>query len=232
MSRFPVRYAGWMARDLALGPGIPIVGLTALVTLFLTSTHIETNLAGGLQFIAVWVLYFNAWVVTLLATAGIVSGDRAGGYYRTLFAHPVSPPLFYLQRWLLGGALVLAASAVAAVALAARLQAPALWFDLVMRTALVYLVFGGLVLFCSTLVRRDWLLAFAILAANAVFGVLISGPVARAIDLLLPPVGLLLPSRALPGGGSLLYVALYGLGLLAGAMVIIQHRPLASGARE
>ncbi|HEU4588394.1 MAG TPA: hypothetical protein VFS11_07085 [Gemmatimonadales bacterium] len=232
MSRFPVRYAGWMARDLALGPGVPIVGLTALVTLFLTSTQIETNLAGGLQLIAVWVLYFNAWAVTLLATAGSVSGDRAGGYYRTLFAHPVSPPLFYLQRWLLGGALVLAASAVAGAAVAARLQAPALWFDLVVRTALVYLVLGGLVLFCSTLVRRDWLLALAILAANAVLGVLASGPIARAIDLLLPPVGLLLPSRALPAGGALLYVALYGLGLLAGAMVIIQRRPLASGARE
>lgn len=232
MNRFPVRYAGWMARDLALGPGIPIVGLTALVTLFLTSTNIETNLAGGLQFIVEWVLYFNAWVVTLLATAGVVSGDRAGGYHRTLFAHPVSPPLFYLQRWLLGGALVLAVSAVAAAALAARLQAPALWFDLVMRTGLVYLVFGGLVLFCSTLVRRDWLLAFAILAANAVLGLLISGPIARAIDLLLPPVGLLLPSHDLPGGGALLYVVLYGLGLLAGAMVIVQRRPLASGARE
>lgn len=232
MSRFPARYAGWMARDLALGPGIPIVGLTVLVPLFLTSVRIETNLAGGLEAFVVWTLYFTSWVLTLLATTGMVSADRAGGYHRTLFAHPVSPPLFYLQRWLLGGALVLAASAIAAAALATRLQDPAVWFELVVRAGLVYLVFGGLVLFCSTLVRRDWLLAFGILAAHAVLGVLISGPVARALDALLPPVGLLLPGRDLPAGGNLLYVVLYGLALIAAAMVIIQRRPLASGARE
>jgi ABC-type transport system involved in multi-copper enzyme maturation permease subunit len=232
MSRFPVRYAGWMARDLALGPGVPVVGLTLLVTLFLTSAQIETNLVGGLQAILVWALDLTMWIVTLLATTGIVSADRAGGYHRTLFAHPVSPPLFYLQRWLLGGALVLAASAITAAALAARLQAPAVWFELVMRAGLVYLVFGGLVLFCSTLVRRDWLLAFGILAAHAVLGVLISGPVARALDALLPPVGLLLPGRDLPAGSNLLYVVLYGVALIAAAMVIIRRRPLASGARE
>lgn len=232
MSRFPVRYAGWMARDLALGPGVPIVGLTVLVTLFLTSVRIETNLAGGLEVFVVWTLYFTSWVLTLLATTGIVSADRAGGYHRTFFAHPVSPPLFYLQRWFLGGALVLAASATAAAVLTARLQAPSLWFDLVVRAALVYLVFGGLVLFCSTLVRRDWLLAFGILAANAILGVLVSGPIARAINVLLPPVGLLLPGRDLPTGGNLLYVVLYGLALVAAAMVIIRRRPLASGARE
>jgi ABC-type transport system involved in multi-copper enzyme maturation permease subunit len=221
-----------MTRDLALGAGIPIVGLTLLVTLFLTSAQIETNLVGGLQAILVWALDLTAWIVTLLATAGMVSADRAGGYHRTLFAHPVSPPLFYLQRWLLGGALVLAASGIAAAALATRLQAPALWFELVVRAALVYLVFGGLVFFCSTLVRRDWLLAFGILAAHAVLGVLISGSIARAVDVLLPPVGLLLPGRDLPAGGNLLYVVLYGLALVVAAMVSIRRRPLASGARE
>jgi hypothetical protein len=232
MNRLPLRYAGWMARDLAFGPGIPVVALTGLVTLFLTSAQIETNLAGGLQPILVGALDLTAWVLTLVVTVGLVSGDRAGGYHRTLFAHPVSPPLFYLQRWLLGGVLMLAAAAIAAAALATRLQAPVLWLDIVARAALVYLLLGGLVFLCSTLVRRDWLLALGILAAHAVLGLLAAGAVARALDLLLPPVGLVLPGRDLPRGGALLYVVLYGLALVGAALVVLRNRPLAPGARE
>jgi ABC-type transport system involved in multi-copper enzyme maturation permease subunit len=221
-----------MARDLALGPGIPVVALSALITLFLTSAQIETNLVGGLPAILVGALDLTAWVLTLLATVGVVSADRAGGYHRTLFAHPVSPSLFYLQRWLLGGILVLAAMAIAAAALATRLQAPSLWFEIVTRAALVYLLFGGLVFLCSTLVRRDWLAALGVLAAHAVLGVLASGAVARSLDLLLPPVGLVLPGRGVPSGGDLVYAVLYGIALVVAALVVLRRRPLAPGARE
>ncbi len=232
MSRLPIRYAGWMARDLVLGPGVPIAGLAGLLTFFLVSARIDTNLIGGVQVILVGVLDLAAWLLALLATAGLVSADRAGGYHRTLFAHPVSPPLYYLQRWLFGGALVLAAASLAAAALAMRLQAPSVWPVIVGRAALVYLLLGGLVFLCSTLVRRDWLAAIAILAAHAVLGVLLSGPVARLLDLFFPPIGLLLPNRELPAGGDLLYVVLYGLALVVAALAVLGWRPLASGGRE
>jgi ABC-type transport system involved in multi-copper enzyme maturation permease subunit len=221
-----------MSRDLLVGPGIPIVALTALVTLTLTSAQVQTNLAGGLEALLVGALDLTGWILTLLATAGIVSADRAGGIHRTIFAHPVSPPLYYLQRWLLGGALVVVAVAVAGGALVARLQAPALWPGIVARAALVYLLFGGLVLLCSTLVRRDWLTSLGVLAAHGVLALMVSAPVARLLDWILPPAGLLMPGRDLPTGADLLFVVAYGCALVVAALVLLARRPLSSGARE
>jgi len=237
VSRWPLRYAGWMARDVALGPGIPMLVVALLAALFVRSVAVETNLPAGQDAILFGVLDLTARVLVLLGTAGLVSGDFAAGYHRTLFAHPVSPPLYYLQRWLLGGAAASVAAALVAGGVAARLQAPFPWAEALGRAALLYLVLGGLVFLLSTIMRRDWMAAVLILIVQGLLGVLVgsglaTSSLARALLRVLPPFQLVRLRGPLPAGGELTYALVYGLVLLAGALAVLRWRPLASGARE
>lgn len=233
----PTRYAGWMARDLAAGPGLPMAVLTVLAALLTSRLQVLGPAGDAARAACLVVLDWTAIALTLLATGGLVSADFAIGHQRTLFAKPVSPPLYYLQRWLLGLVAVLVGAAVVAETIAARFDGSLLGPAFLARLALLYLVVGGLVFLLSTVTRRDWLAAAVLLAWQVALSWARSmgfaqGPVGTVLHGVLPPVQLLGLSGPLPGGTELALALGYGAALLLGALAVLQWRPLARGARE
>lgn len=235
--RLPIRYAGWMGWDLVRGPGLLMLVVGALAALLINSLTVVTSGSGGETAVFLGILDFTVTIFALLATAGIVSTDFAMGYYRPLFARPVSPPLYYLQRWVLGGFLALVVTAAVTLASALRLGADLPIGRLLIQAALCYLLLGGLVFLLSTVTRRDWLIAVLILAAYASLGLARSlgaagSGTAAVLYAVLPPLRLVDISDPVPTGGALLHVLLYGAGLVLAALLVIRFRPLARGARE
>jgi hypothetical protein len=226
-----------MAWDLARGPGLVMAVVGVLAAALISSMTVVTSGTGGEGAVFLAILDFTVTMFAVLATAGIVSADFGLGYYRTLFARPVSPPLFYLQRWLLGGATVLVATSVVGLAAAARIGAELPMGRVLAQAALYYLLLGGLVLLLSTVTRRDWLIAVLVVAAHAgldlarSLGAAGSGA-AAVLYAVLPPFSRVDMSEPVPVGGDLLHVLLYGLALVGAALAVIRMRPLARGARE
>ena len=237
MSGLPGRYAGWMTRDLVTGPGVLMAVLVALALMLVRKLQV-VGPGGEADMAACFVVLDWATMgLTLLATAGLVSGDFAVGHQRTLFAKPVSPPLYYLQRWLFGGIAVLAGALPIAYAIAIRFDLPVLSLTLFARMALLYLVLGGLVFLLSTMTRRDWLLAVVLVATQTALGVargsgIADGPMATALHAILPPFQLVGVRGPPPVGADLVHAAGYGAALLLGALALLQWRPLARGARD
>jgi len=237
MSAMPIRYLPWMALDLARSAGLGMALVGVLAAFLISSMTVVTTGTGGEEMVFLGILDFAVTLFALLATAGIVSTDFAFGYYRTLFARPISPPLYYLQRWLLGGLLVLLATSVVGLAAAARIGAQLPIGLVLVQSALFYLLLGGLVLLLSTITRRDWLIAALVVAAHAGLGAagsLGAGGTGAAAVLytLLPPFGLVDVSEQVPTGANLVHVLLYGIALVVAALAVIRLRPLARGARE
>jgi ABC-type transport system involved in multi-copper enzyme maturation permease subunit len=237
MMQLPVRYAGWMGWDLVRGPGLLMLIVGALAALLINSLTVVTSGSGGETAVFLGILDFTVTIFALLATAGIVSTDFSMGYYRPLFARPVSPPLYYLQRWVLGGFLALVVTAAMTLASALRLGADLPIGRVLIQAALCYLLLGGLVFLLSTVTRRDWLIAVLILAAYASLGLAralgaAGSGAAAVLYAVLPPLRLVDVSDPVPTGGNLLHVLLYGAGLVVAALVVIRFRPLARGARE
>jgi len=234
--RLPTRYAGWMAWDLAAGPGIPMAVLTVLAALLTSRIEVAGPMGDAARAACAVILDWTAIGLTLLATGGLVSADFAMGHQRTLFAKPVSPPLYYLQRWLLGGLAVLLGAAIVGQVIAARFAVPLLGLTFLLRLALLYLAVGGLVFLLSTVTRRDWLLAVVLLAWQTAIGLarsmgLTEGPTGMVLDALLPPMPLLHLSDPAPAGPELAHALGYGAAVLLAALAVLRWRPLARGAR-
>ena len=239
--RPPFRYLGWMARDVAVRPGLACVVLAALFTFLLS--RLPPLSSPGLpsapqEFLIRTVGQFD-WLVVLIATTGIVSWDRTSGYYRSLFSQPVNPGLYYLQRWLLAGVAVL--SFVPLMGLGILLVSGTFPYSgpLLEHLALKYLLLGGLTFALSTVSRVDWLIAFLISILQGV----LSGMTRAGVELrgftavlreLLPPFHLsevgFGPLRYATGS-ELAHTVLYGAGLLALALLALNLRPLGSGGR-
>ncbi len=237
MRALPLRYLPWMAWDVARGPGVGMAVIGVLAAFLITSMTVVTSGSGGEAAVFLSILDVAVTVFALLATAGIVSADFALGYYRTLFARPVSPPLYYLQRWILGGAAVLIATCVVGFAAAARIGADLPIGRVLAQSALFYLLLGGLVFLLSTVTRRDWLIAVLVVAAHAGLGLARSlgaaaSGTAAVLYTVLPPFRLVDVSEPVPASADLVYVLLYGSALVAAALGVIRLRPLARGARE
>lgn len=235
--RLPTRYAGWMVRDLALGAGIWMAALTVVAALLVSNIQVVGPVGDVAQAACLEALNWTAITLTLLATGGMVSADFAIGHQRTLFAKPVSPPLYYLQRWLIGAVAVFVGTAVVAQTIASRFDLALLGPAFFARLALLYLVIGGLVFLMSTLIRGDWLAVAALLAWQTLVrmarGIGVErGPIGVVLDVILPPRPLLRLGDPLPNGPALVHVLVYGSLAVLGALALLRWRPLARGARE
>jgi hypothetical protein len=236
MSGYPAAYLGWQARDVLRGPGLVaaiISGFFAVLVWKLPGAALE---AGGATLLAGY-LQQVGWPLVLVATGEIVRTDRVEGYYRFYFARPVRPALFYLVRWLLGFALVLAAVASTALAVLARTGESGLDPGLVGQLALTYLLLGGTVFFLSTAGTsgpRDWLAALLI----HVFQNTVADLLGRGVDLwaALRWLHAVLPPMHRLGAGldaaDALHAGLYGAGLVAATLLLLERRPLGGGARD
>lgn len=96
-----------------------------------------------------------AFFGTLIAVNGIVANDRKQGYYRFLFAKPISIVRYYAQAFAVHGFGFLGAALIVLSALSLVIGRP-LQLAPLAYCALVFVSFGGIMFLFSTLVRFDW----------------------------------------------------------------------------
>ncbi len=233
MTRFPFAYARWELRDAARGPGLILLAIVVL------AGFIMTRLPGAQRFTteaAVRAIVDQSlFPLVLVVAAGMVSRDLNEGFYRAYFSRPVSPPFFYLQRWLIGGVVLLLYIPLLTVAVSVRtgdLRVP-MW--IVGKAALMYLLLGGTVLLLSTLTRRDWIVAAVVYIFEQILHSVQNGggslgPLARAIYAILPPYHAASIDRS-PVQGDLWELIGYGVALVLAATAVLRWRALGSGGR-
>src|SRR5688500_15285098 len=216
------RYAIWHLRDYLREKGI-----ATLITLTLVGylTHIPIMRARAAGFSGelmnqvadqafVSALKFLGFVGVLFATNGIVADDRRHGYYRLLFAKPVSVVEYYAQKWAVYGAGFLMVCALLLGLHGATVEAffPTTFLP---TFALIYLALGGIGFLLSAAWRFDWLSLAAVLGLSDLLWLLFrEDPGAPgALVHLLPPVHLLDGVyHAVRGGGGMAANDLFWLG--------------------
>jgi ABC-type transport system involved in multi-copper enzyme maturation permease subunit len=179
-------------------------------------------------------LKFLGFVGVLFATNGIVADDRRHGYYRLLFAKPVSIVGYYAQKWALYGIgfLTVCAVLLGAYALAVERVFPPTFLP---TFALVYVALGGIGFLLSAAWRFDWLSLAAVLGISDVLWLLFRDDpgVTGALVRLLPPVHLLdgVYRAVREGGGmpmdNVVWLAGYGLACFLAGLLVVRRRPLA-----
>lgn len=231
-----LRYSGWMSRDVLLGPGAVMAAVAALIAFVLSRMgSMDTSLAGSQELVR-QILGQSLPLLILVATAHMVSGDLGDGYYRVYFSRPISPRLYYLQRWLLGAVAIGLYVALVGLAVASRTKHLGLQTDFFLKAGLLYLMLGGAVFFFSTLTRRDWAAAGLLLLLQAMLhGVQEAGAdigaIARTLHAVLPPFHLASLSRPLGDAGAITHAVSYGLAMVVAALAVLRWRPLGSGGR-
>lgn len=236
------RYAAWHLRDYLRDKGIATLITLALVG-YLTQIPIMRARESGFsdELMAqvadqafVSALKFLGFVGVLFATNGIVADDRRHGYYRLLFAKPVSVVEYYAQKWLVYGAgfLIVCATLLALYGATVEPFFPASFLPVF---ALIYVALGGIGFLLSAAWRFDWLSLAAVLGLSDMLWLLFRDDAGLAGTLvrLLPPVHLLDGLyQAVRAGDSvsandLVWLAGYGLACFVAGLVVVRRRPLA-----
>jgi hypothetical protein len=240
-----LEYVPWIARDYFTNQGpstalvVLLIGVLSLLPVIKGVTGTPVNLGEVPPAIATRVLHAMlpplVFLGTFFATNGIVANDRKLGYYRFLFAKPVSPPRYYAVTFLVYGLGLLAISAalLGVWAVAVRPMFPVEFFLIV---PLMYLAYGGLGFLLSAAWRFDWVsLVTVLFVANVGWSVWGNETGLRHWLLyLLPPVHrsadvydmiLRAPGIAIPWH-SIAWLAGYGLICFALGMLVIRKRPL------
>ena len=233
------RYSLWQFRDFVVEKGVSIVIIGLLwgylqllpfrqsISPQMTPEliiRIVTLLAGSLVSIAV-----------LIALNGLISTDRKMGYYRFMFAKPVSPVRYYGQLFfvhfvgLVSGMLVLSA---VFFWFAGRFS---VW-NLVLYTALIYISLGGIGFFISAASKYDWVTLAAVWVGARILRALYGSGgdwKSKAVDLL-PPVHKVdsVAASMLSTGtaplSDVLWLGGYGALFFVLGLVVLQRRSLAA----
>jgi hypothetical protein len=173
-----------------------------------------------------------AFLGTFFATNGIVANDRKLGYYRFLFAKPVSPPGYYALIFVVYGAGLCIVTATLMVVWAFTVR-PMLPTELFVIVPLMYLAYGGVGFLLSAAWRFDWLsLVTVLLVANVAWAVWGTASGLRHwILYLLPPVHRssdiynMQLDHVVPWS-SIAWLGGYGLLCFVLGMIVIRRRPL------
>lgn len=233
-----LRYLPWLTRDVLTGPGVLYLVVCVVVTVIVwrLSNVAPDNLIDPTnfqaQFFGVAVMY-----CVLVATGGMVSGDLHNGFYRAWFSKPMAPWWYYLQRFVLGAAVLLLMPIVLGLGLHLVLgKGLGLSSDLFAGLGLAFLLIGGAVFLLSTITRRDWLAVFLVAFIQTTLGrVAASGvefsPSLQFVHDVLPPFHKLGFGASMPAGSTLTHVAAYGGGMLVLALLVMRWRPMGSGGR-
>ncbi|HEU4747271.1 MAG TPA: hypothetical protein VFS56_02130 [Gemmatimonadaceae bacterium] len=233
------KYSLWQFRDFVVEKGISIViigllwGYLQLLPFRMSFSpemtpaviiRLVTLLAGTLVSIAV-----------LIALNGIISTDRKMGYYRLMFAKPVSPIRYYAQLFLvhlvgLLGAILLLAGLFFFVA------GPFSIWNLMLYTTLLYVALGGIGFFVSAATRHDWVTLAAVWVGARVLRALFGNGDdwrSKAVELL-PPVhkiDAVAASIIATGAAPLtdvVWLAGYGALFFVLGLVVLRRRSLAT----
>lgn len=175
-----------------------------------------------------------AFLGALFAINGIVSNDRKLGFYRFLFAKPVTPAAYYGTEFLVNGLCFTALTVALALVYGAIIE-PVLSLSLLIAVVAGYLCYAGLGFALSALSRWDWLSLVAVAGAADVLWMLYgtsTSPLAILLRLF-PPVNRTSAIYSAAAGGmalpwqSVLWLASYGLIAFVAGLAILRHRRLA-----
>jgi hypothetical protein len=237
------RYSLWHLRDYLRDKGIATL-ITIVLLGYLNQLAINRARALGAGTGIAEQIADQAFVSTLgslgilgvlFATNGIVADDRRHGYYRLLFAKPVSIELYYAHKFAVYG---LGFLIVGAVLLGIYNAAIERYFPILLlpTLALVYLALGGIGFLLSAAWRFDWLSLATVMLGSRVLWELFgreSGLRGRLVHLL-PPVHVLdAVYNALRAGrelplNDLAWAVGYGVACFALGLVVVRRRSLAA----
>jgi ABC-type transport system involved in multi-copper enzyme maturation permease subunit len=236
------RYALWHLRDYLREKGIATLITLGLVG-YLMQIPIMRARAQGFggapmeqmadqAFISA--LKFLGFVGILFATNGIVADDRRHGYYRFLFAKPVSVVTYYAHKWAVyGGGFLLVATVLLAInAAVVEPFFPPIFLPVL---ALVYVALGGIGFLLSAAWRFDWLSLAAVLGLSDILWLLFQGDsgLPGSLVRLLPPVHLLdgiyraVREGGVPPVSDVAWLGGYGVACFVAGLVVVRWRPLA-----
>jgi hypothetical protein len=236
MSRVPIRYLPWMLRDVLFAQGVVLFATSAMIWLIWSRMSPTPPASTGPGLVRTIVQQIG-WPFILYCSAAFVGTDRSQGYYRSIFSRPVSPPWYYLQRWLVGAFVVGLVVPMLTLALALAFGSFPLSGTLVAQLEMTYLLVGGLTFLVSTMLRADWLIALLVLVLQSVLNGFQSEAQLHLpafwnfIYRMLPPFHLVNANAPPLTGPQLTHVLLYGAGLVLAALAVLRWRPLGAGGR-
>jgi len=170
----------------------------------------------------------------LIALNGIVSNDRKMGYYRFLFAKPVSVIAYYSQLFVVYMIGVVAAMLI----LSAIMHAIVPDFSIVnflFYSAVVYVAMGGIGFFLSVTTRYDWLTLAAVwLGSRVLRDIYGARPgIPGTLVQVLPPVHRLndvaqdMITHGNASATDVIWLVGYGAAFFALGLLLLRHGPLA-----
>jgi hypothetical protein len=230
-------YLTWQGRDFAFERGAPLLIVATLMAgpIILNLRRLNPPDAAVREVIVQLFGTFSL-ITVLIGVNGIVSNDRVRGYYRLLFAKPVSIPRYYAQAWIVNG-LGLLATSVAVCAAIYVIGYPLFVWRVLLTVGLAYIALGGLGFFYSTVWRFDWVLMGGTLALAHVLRLLFPAEASRAgkaLHVVLPPfhslqdTGIDLARGQSVDPGLLLWMLGWGIsGFLLG-LFVLRRRSLAT----
>lgn len=236
-------YLAWQARDFVVERGAPLLIVATLMTFpIIVTLRTLGDAASPLQaevsarYAIVQLFAEFSLICVLIGINGVVSSDRVKGYYRFLFAKPVSIPRYYAQAYVVNG-VGLVLTALGLLGAIYVLGYPVFPARVLLMVVLVYLSLGGLGFFYSTLARFDWVLMGATWGLAQVLRAVYPAQGSRAgrvLDVVLPPfhqmrdAGLQLARGEPAESRTLLWLLAWGVSGLVLGLLILRRRPLAT----
>lgn len=243
-------YAGYQLRDYFTTRALPTLVATGLLAWALAAARGVTlsdldptsgiDARDRIQQTFELLLAAFAFVAGAVAAHGVVSHHRTRGYDRLVFSRPVSPVRYYTQGFVLGGLGAVVLGIVGAEIYAVAVH-PVSLPGVAGYVALAWLLVGGLAFLLSTITAFHLpilgLVVAVDLAVDHFAGRLSTagaGPVAAAVQFVLPPAHVLVTLRGVFARGlpidplAIAWPAGFGAACIVVAMVLLRRRPFRS----
>lgn len=246
MNRILVSYAPLMWRDYVMtrGGAMAIVAAVFIGPMLLGFAQNPDMTPDQMRRGAVGIIIAVTPFLTLIATYGLIGQDFRLGFFRPMFAKPISVPWYYAMQFACAAVTFWLVQALILIGLAAfgiNAWDPAVWLEMSLR----FVLLGTLVFAISRVTRLDWI--FAMLVFSLAAPLRLAYPVGESlrgwlINVLFPPTQLFdlesgarapgqmsaLITSAGPEWGSVSWIAGYALICLLIGLLAARHIPLAS----